>query len=256
VQPVLGRAFFPEEDRLRDHRSAVLSYSYWQQRFGGDRGILGQRIEVDTFRGGVYNIVGVMPAGFDFPTGTQIYLPIASWGGGPLPAVDAADRCCLWFNVIGRLSHGVTRERAQGEMTAIARRISERHPEVARVTEVKVVLLRQELVRNHRTALLALFGAVACMLLIVCVNIANLVLSRVLARRGDMMIRAALGANTGQLVRQVLAESLVLTGIGATAGILAAAWAQGLLRSMLVGKIPFAADVRIDWVVLSFSVAV
>jgi putative ABC transport system permease protein len=118
------------------------------------------------------------------------------------------------------------------------------------------VLLRQELVRNHRTALLALFGAVACMLLIVCVNIANLVLSRVLARRGDMMIRAALGANTGQLVRQVLAESLVLTGIGATAGILAAAWAQGLLRSMLVGKIPFAADVRIDWVVLSFSVAV
>src|SRR5262249_22807844 len=121
AQPVLGRTFFREEDRLRDHRSAVLSHRYWQQRFGGDRGILGQPIEVDTFRGGVYNIVGVMPAGFDFPPDTQISLPIAFWGGGPLPAVDAADRCCGWFNVIGRLNRGVTRERAQGEMKAIAR---------------------------------------------------------------------------------------------------------------------------------------
>jgi predicted permease len=211
VQPVLGRTFLPEEDRLRDHRSAVLSYSYWQQRFGGDPGILGQAIEVDTFRGGVYTIVGVMPARFDFPSGTQIYLQIAFWGGGPLPSVDSTDRCCAWFNVIGRLTPGVTRERAQAEMTAIARRISDRHPEAARVTEVKVVPLREELVGSHRTPLLALFGAVACVLLIACVNVANLVLSRVLSRRGDMMIRAALGASTGRLVRQVLAESLLLT---------------------------------------------
>jgi predicted permease len=256
VQPVLGRTFLPEEDRLRDHRSAVLSYSYWQQRFGGDPGILGQAIEVDTFRGGVYTIVGVMPARFDFPSGTQIYLQIAFWGGGPLPSVDSTDRCCAWFNVIGRLTPGVTRERAQAEMTAIARRISDRHPEAARVTEVKVVPLREELVGSHRTPLLALFGAVACVLLIACVNVANLVLSRVLSRRGDMMIRAALGASTGRLVRQVLAESLLLTGIGATAGLLAAVWAQGVLRTAFAGKIPFAVDAHIDWAVLAFAVAV
>ncbi|MBI2687347.1 MAG: ABC transporter permease [Acidobacteria bacterium] len=256
TQPVLGRTFFPEEDRLREHRPAVLSYSYWQERFGGDRGILGQTIEVDTFRGGVYNIVGVMPSEFDFPSGTQIYLPIAFWGGGPLPAVDTPDRCCAWFNVIGRLKPGVTRERAQGEMTTIARRISERHRQAAPVTDVKVTLLRQELVGNHRTALLALFGAVGCVLLIACVNVANLLLSRVLARRGDMMIRAALGASTGQLVRQVMAESVVLTGIGAAAGILLAVWAQDVLRSSLAGKIPFAADTRIDWSVLAFAITV
>ena len=128
VQPLLGRAFLPEEDRLRDHRAAILSHSYWRKRFGGDPAILGKTIEVDTFRGGVYTIVGVMPANFDFPRGTQVFLPIAFWGGGPLPGVDAAGRCCAWFSVVGRLKPGVTIQRAKREMTDLARRISDRHP--------------------------------------------------------------------------------------------------------------------------------
>ena len=254
VQPVLGRTFFPDEDRRRDQRSAVVSHSYWQERFGGDPAILGKTIEVDTFRGGVYTIVGVMPAGFDFPRGTRIFLPIAFWGGGPLPAPDAAGRCCSWFSVGARLKPGVRRERAQREMTAIARRISDRHPEAGRVTEVQVTPLRQEMVGSHRTGLLALFGAVGCVLLIACVNVANLVLSRVLTRRGEMRIRAALGATTGRLTRQILVESLVLSGLGAAAGILLALWAQGLLAKAMAGSIPLAAGARMDLGVLAFTI--
>ncbi len=254
VQPLLGRTLFPEEDRRRDYRSAVVSHSYWQERFGGDPAILGKTLDVDTFRGGVYTIVGVMPASFDFPTGTQIFLPMAFWGGGPLPGPDAAERCCSWFNVVGRLKPGVTLERAQSEMTTIARRISDRHPEAGRVTEVQVVPLRQDMVSSYRTGLLALFGAVASVLLIACVNVANLVLSRVLARRGEMVIRSALGATTGRLARQILVESLVLSGIGASAGILLALWAQGLLAKAMAGDIPLAAGARIDWGVLAFAI--
>ncbi len=254
VPPLLGRTFLQEEDRQRDHRSAVVSHSFWQQRFGGDKSILGRTIDVDTFRGGVYTIVGVVPAGFDFPQGTQIFLPMAFWGGGPLPNTDAADRCCAWFSVVARLKPGVTLERARSEMSAIARRISDRHhPESARVTGVGVTPLRQEMVGNYRTGLLVLFGAVALVLLIACVNVANLMLSRVLTRHSEMLIRSALGATTGHLARQILAECLVLSGIGAVAGVFLAVWAQGLLVRAMASQVPLAGGARMDWIVFAFS---
>ena len=257
VPPVLGRTFLPEEDRQRDHRSALVSHSFWQQRFGGDPSILGRTIDVDTFRGGVYTIVGVMPPGFDFPQGTsqgpQIFLPIAFWGGGPLPHTDAADRCCAWFSVVARLKPGVTLERARSEMTTIARRISGRHAQSARITGVGVTPLRREMIGNYRTGLLLLFGAVGLVLLIACVNVANLMLSRVLTRHGEMLIRSALGATTGHLARQVLAECLVLSGIGAVAGVFLAVWAQGLLARTMASQVPLAGGARIDWSVLAFS---
>jgi hypothetical protein len=158
VQPLLGRTFVPEEDRLRDHRAAILSHSYWRKRFGADPGILGRTLEVDTFRGGAYTIIGVMPANFDFPSGTEIFLPIAFWGGGPLPAWDAVGRCCSWFSVVGRLKPGVSMQRAGLEMTALARRISDRHPAGGRVTEVQLSPLRTEIVGPYRTGLLVLFA--------------------------------------------------------------------------------------------------
>lgn len=256
VQAVLGRTFLQDEDRLRDHRATVLSHSYWRKRFGGDPAILGKTIEVDTFRGGVYTIVGVMPANFDFPRGTQVFLPIAFWGGGPLPGVDAAGRCCAWFSVVGRLKPGVTIQRAKREMTGLARRISDRHPDGGNVTDVQVVPLRTEMVGSHRTGLLFLFGAVGCVLLIACANVANLAVSRAVTRSGEMAIRSALGASTARLVRQVLVESLLLSGLGAAGGVLLAFWAQGLLIKGMAANVPLVAGARIDWGVLAFTIAI
>src|SRR5215472_10503481 len=225
VQPVLGRTFLPEEDRRQDEaqRAALLSHAYWRERFGADPAILGKTIEVDTFRGGVYKIVGVLPPAFDFPQGTQVFLPLAFWGGGPLPHTDSPVRCCPWFAVVGRLKPGVSMARAESETTAIARRVSARHPEAAPVAAVKITPFREDIVARYRLGLFALFGAVACVLAICCVNVANLVLSRVLARRGEMAIRKALGATTGRLARQILVESLVLSALGAAAGMLGGA---------------------------------
>ena len=138
VQPVLGRTFLPEEDRVLDHRAAVLSHAYWQQQFYADPDILGKTVEVDTFRGGVYTIVGVMPARFEYPRAIDIYLPMAFWGGGPLPAPDSGGRCCPWFSVIGRLKPGISLERAQSEMSGIAAGLSRRYPNGPRTTDIRL----------------------------------------------------------------------------------------------------------------------
>jgi len=257
VQARLGRTFLPEEDRLRDHRAAILSHSYWQTRFGGDPAVLGKTIEVDTFRGGVYTIVGVMPANFGFPGDEAVWLPIAFWGGGPLPAIDEAGRCCAWFSVVGRLKPGVTIERAKSEMTALARRISDRHRAGRRASDIEVVPLRTEMVGQHRTGLLVLFGAVGCILLIACANVANLAVSRAVTRSAEMAIRTALGAGAAHLVRLVLVESFLLSALGAAAGVLMAFWTQGLLIRGLAGNDPlFVAAARMDWGVLAFTIAI
>ncbi|MCC6366667.1 MAG: ABC transporter permease, partial [Bryobacterales bacterium] len=253
VQPLLGRTFLPEEDRLRDHRSAVLSHSYWRGRFGGDPAILGKSIEVDTFRGGVYTVVGVMPAEFDFPHGTQIFLPIAFWGGGPLPSEDASQRCCAWFSVVARLKQGVPLEQARREMTALAGRISHRHPSGGSAPRIAITPLRTAMLGNQRTGLLVLFAAVLCVLLIACVNVASLVLSRITAGSAELATRRALGATTWRLVRQVLAETLLLSVIGACGGVLMALWAQGLLVRSLAAAVPMVSLARLDWQVLVFA---
>ena len=253
AQPILGRTFLPEEDRALDHRALVLGHGYWQRQFEGDPAILGKIIEIDTFRGGLYTIVGVMPPRFDYPRPVDLYLPMAFWGAGPLPATDSPGRCCSWFSVIGRLKPGVPIERAQSEMTAIARRLSARYPDGPRTTMVRVERFRDDIVGDYRTGLLVLFGAVGCVLLIACANVANLVLSRVLSRRSEISIRRALGATTPRLVRQVLIESLLLSGIGAAAGVLLAIGTVNGLAVRAGAEVALARGARIDWGVLGFA---
>ena len=197
-----------------------------------------------------------MPANFDFPRGTEVFLPIAFWGGGPLPGVDAAGRCCAWFSVVGRLKPGVTLQRANAEMTELARRISDRHPAGAGAADVQVVPLRAEMMGNHRTGLLVLFGAVGCVLLIACANVANLALARAVTRSAEMKIRSALGASTALLVRQILVESLLLSGLGAAGGVLLAVWVKGLVTRNLESSVPLVAGAQMDWGVLAFTIAI
>jgi putative ABC transport system permease protein len=253
VQPRLGRTFGPEEDRQSGRRTVVISHAYWRERFGGDPAVLGKTIEVDTFRGGAFTVIGVMPQGFDFPGGVKIWLSLADWGGGPLPPLDTAQRCCPWHAVFARLKPGVTPQRAAAELTAIARRISARHPTAPRVTDVRVVPLRDSLVGTHRLSLGALFGAVACVLLIGCANVANLLLSRGVGRRNELLTRMALGATRPRLARQLVIESLLLCGLGAIAGILTAAWAQGALARTFTGQITLVETTRMDAGVLGFA---
>ena len=231
VQPMLGRTLGPEEDRQQGTRQVVISHAYWKDRFAGDPAVLGKTIEIDTFRGGSFTVAGVMPPGFDFPGGVKLWLSLADWGGGPLPPPDTPQRCCPWHAVVARLEPGVTPQRAAEELTAIARRISARHPAAPRVTDVQVVPLRDSLVGRHRLTLGALFAAVACVLLIGCANVANLLLSRGVGRRRELLTRMALGATRPQIARQLITESLLLCGLGAIAGVLIAAWAQAHLRA-------------------------
>lgn len=253
VKPHLGRLFGAQEDTRSGLRHVLISFDYWQAHFHGDPAAVGRTLEIDTFRGGKFVIVGVLPQGFEFPKGAQVWLSLGDWGAGAMPPTDVAERCCPWYVVFARLKPGVSMEAAQAELTGIARRVSARHPQSARVTEVKVQPLRESLVGSHRLSMLALSGATGCILLIVCANVANLLLSRGVKRRREMATRMALGASRWRLVRQLSVEALLLCGFGAIGGLVLVWWTQSLLRQLLEGRIPLAEDIRLDAPALWFT---
>jgi putative ABC transport system permease protein len=253
VAPAMGRALSAEGDHRIGAREIVIGDTLWKDHFGGDANVLGKTLEVDTFRGGHFVVVGVMPPGFDFPSGSKMWLSLADWGGGPLPAIDAPQRCCSWFGAFARLRPGVTVEAAEAELTTIARRIGERHPDGSRVTNVEVVPLRESLVGSQRVALGALFGAVGCVLLVACANVANLLLSRGLSRRREVQTRIALGATRSRIAGQLLIESLCLCAPGGVAGVVIAAWAQPMLANALHPYVPLVEQTRMDAAVLAFA---
>jgi hypothetical protein len=119
VAPMLGRTFEAEEDRTRGRRTVVISYPYWRAKFASDPAVIGRTLDIDTFRGGLFTVVGVMPPAFDFPRGASIWLSLGDWGGGPMPAPDAPDRCCPWYTVLGRLKLGTTVDGARRELQTI-----------------------------------------------------------------------------------------------------------------------------------------
>jgi putative ABC transport system permease protein len=255
IAPLIGQTFDDGDDRLQGRRRVVVSHAYWTTRFGSDPSIVGRTLDVDTFRGGAFTIIGVMPSGFDFPQGASFWLSLADWGGGPMPAQDAAERCCPWYASFGLLKPNVTRDRARSEIAAVAERVAARHPDGGPPAEIRVVPLRETLVGDHEPVLFGLFGAVACILLIGCANVANLLLSRGVGRRREVLTRLALGATRWHLARQLLAESLILGGCGAALGILISMWAQRFLAAALTERIPLIDETHFDWIVTGFAVA-
>jgi len=121
VQPELGRALGPDDDRRQGERHVVISHTYWKDHLAADPRVLGKTIEIDTFRGGKFAVIGVMPPGFEFPRGASLWLSLGDWGGGPLPSLDMAERCCPWHAVFARLKPGVTADRAASELTVMPR---------------------------------------------------------------------------------------------------------------------------------------
>lgn len=253
ASPAMGRTFGADEDQQAGQRKVIISDSYWREQLDGDPSVLGKTLDVDTFRGGKFTIIGVMPPAFQFPSGAKIWLSLGDWGAGPLPPVDSAQRCCAWFTVFGRLKPGVTYQQAESEMSLIGSRLSQQHPGSSKVKAVRVIPLRETLVGDQRLALFALFGAVTCVLLIGCANVANLLLSRGIARRREMQTRMALGATKWRVARQLLLESLLLSGLGAAAGLLIVVWTQGPLAGVMKESVPLIEGTRIDWTVVAFA---
>ncbi len=216
VSPLLGRTFRPDEDRYGAPHVAIISYSLWQRRFGGVPNIIGKSIRLDAEN---YQIVGVMPRSFAFPDRT-----VDIWH--PLFALLTPERQRRhdqhFLQVVGRLRPGVSIGEARAEIDGIAARYQRAHPDDVTGKGGNVVPLHDSLVRDVRTSLLLLLGAVGCVLLIACVNVANLLLTRAAGRSREISIRAAIGASRRRIVSQLLTESLLLALAGGALGILLA----------------------------------
>ncbi|MBV9880179.1 MAG: ABC transporter permease [Gemmatirosa sp.] len=256
VRPVLGRTFRAGEDVARGVRVVVLSYAAWQQRLGGAPDVVGRAIDIDREP---YEIVGVMPRGFAFPAGVEMWRPsdmtyaVRSAG---MPTGQREDRGARYIGVVARLRPGVTIPRASQEMESIAAELATRYPVENRGWHASVVSLRSSMVRHVEPVLLLVLAAVALVLLIGCANVANLTLGRALGREAEMALRAALGAGRARLHVQMLAESVVL---GVAGGALGVALAWGALRAFVrlaPASLPRLDEVAIDGRVLAFALVV
>jgi putative ABC transport system permease protein len=253
VSPVIGRTFTPDEDRIGgDVNKAVLSYDLWQTTFGSDRDVVGRVIRL---RGDSYTVVGVMPPGFRYPEKCDVWVPIQ--------ARYASYRNEFWkardyrvHSVIARLKEDVTLAAAQAGMNAIASRLELDFPTTNQGVQLRLVPLRNTEVGNIRPYLLLLGGAVMLVLLICCVNVANLMLARSAAREREMAIRVALGSGRWRIARQLLTESLLLGLLGGVAGLLLAWFGLAALLRLIPVTLPFWMKIEVDAPVLIFNLVV
>jgi putative ABC transport system permease protein len=248
-QAMLGRTFLPEEGVTGADRVAILSRSFWERHYGGSSSIVGRTIQLDALP---YTVVGVMDASFDFPPGgdVDIWTPLA---------FDPADqhgrsRKARSLNIIGRLADGASVDGAQREMTLIAERLATTYPDSNAGWGARVVAAQEELVTTVRPALLLISAAVGFLLLIVCANVANLLLARLSSRQTEIAMRAALGAGRWPLVRQVLAESVILAVAGGAIGLFVAWAGVRFVHALPEGSLPRIQDVRLDTGVLLFAI--
>ena len=246
----LGRGFLDEEVEGDLVRVVVLSHELFVRRFGADASLIGRTIQLNDES---YEVVGVAAAGHEYPRGAELWTPQGFSGG--LEQLREA-RGALWLPVIGRLADGVEIVTAQAEMDAVALRLQEAYPGANDGVGIKLEPLRETLVGDVRTPLLVLLGAVLLVMLIAVVNVANLLLARGTSRTRELAVRLTLGAGRGRIVRQALAESVVLGGGGGLAGaVLAAAAVTGLVAAGPVG-LPRLDEVGVDAMVLGFALLV
>jgi putative ABC transport system permease protein len=260
VSPALGRTFLPEEDEAGGGpggRPAILSWEVWHEHFGGDTGVIGRAVDLNDSR---FTIVGVMPAGFRFPIQaqpSQLWITTALDNERPKgPGAIMEARGYRGWRAIGRLKAGVTPGQAQSEAEVIAASLAAEFPDANKEMTIGVRPLLESVVGNQRATLLILMGAVAFVLLIACVNVANLLLERAISRQREMKVRLALGASGARIIRQLLTESILLAGMGGVLGTLLAVWGTDLIVAFSPETLTRVVETQIDWRVLAFTAIV
>jgi putative ABC transport system permease protein len=243
VSPRIGRTFTADEDRPGGPRVVILSDRLWRRRFGGDRGVLGRTISLD---GRPYTVIGILSRGLGFATDADLWQPLA-----PDPGSNRSNKT---LGTVGRLRPGVTIETATADMRAIARQLGQQYPDANAEWGARIASFRDWLIgRELRDRVIALLFAVGLLLLMACVNVANLLIARASTREREIGLRAALGAGRWRITRQLLTESLTLAAIGAAAGVALAAAAMPVLRNAGGDAIPRLDEMSLDWRVLSFA---
>ena len=249
VVPLHGRVFTPEEEQPGAPKTVVLSHAAWSRRFGQDRAVLGRMMTLDDVS---YEIVGVMPKTFQFPAGnTEVEL----WAPLTVNTAALASRPHRTYNSIGRLKPGVSVEQAQADMDRIAVTIARDHPDSNAGWGVVLVPAHEQVVVDIGSTLWVLFGAVVLVLVIACVNIANLLLARASRTAKEFAVRAAIGASQWALLRRSLVESGSLAGLGGLAGLLLAWWGIAALKPLIPANVPRADNIGLDFTVLAFTAA-
>ncbi len=248
-KPLLGRVFTPEEQQDGKDFVIVLGHSLWQRRFGSDPNIVGKNVYLN---GRPYNVVGVMGADFR-PLPSSLVAPEGQFYRPVAESYDDSERDARHLRAIARLKPGVTVEQARTEVSVIAQRLEQQHPETNKHTGAHVVSITDEIVGGIRPTLFMVFGAVIFVLLIACANVANLLLARSTVRHKEITIRTAIGAVRGQLIRQLLTESLVLAFLGGVLGLLLAFWGTELVAAAGSKINPMFQGIRVDMRALGFT---
>jgi putative ABC transport system permease protein len=251
VNARLGRTFLPEESVVGADRVVVVSHGFWERVLGSNPGVIGTTITLDTLP---FTVVGVMPPGFEFPTATtaEVWAPLAF----DPKDMHGRSRRARSLMVVGRLAPGVTMQEAQNEIGVLAGRIASEFKDSNAGWSARVVAAHEQLVAASRPALLVLMGAVGFLLLIVCANMANLLLARLASRRREVAVRVALGADKWDVARPIMAESLLLALGGGVLGLIAAAAGVRLLTALPDARLPRLDQIHLDGWVLFFTLLI
>jgi putative ABC transport system permease protein len=244
IKPTVGRGFAPDEDQPNKTPVVVLSYGLWQSRFGGDANIVNKTIILNEV---ARTVIGVLPKDFNYPPGTDVLAPLTMTSS----LVENRDNHA--YLVIGRLKPDVTVTAAQAELDTIAKRLEQQYPKSNTGWGVGVFPIVEDTVRLYKTSTLVLMAAVGFVLLIVCANVANLMLARAASRQKEMALRAALGAGRWRLIRQLITESMLLALAGGLLGALIGYWGIDLLKTLNPGE---AAKYAPGWNRMGFNLPV